>query len=362
MRVAVAVSGGVDSAVAAALVQAQGHEVVGVHLLMGTASVPETADARRVAERLGIDLVVRDLRGPFAGRVVDYFVDSYAHGRTPNPCLRCNRGVKFAGLLARSRAEGFDAVATGHYARITRSRQGGPVELRRAADRRKDQSYVLAVLDQESLARLMFPLGDLASKDEVRALAARLGLPVADKPDSTDICFVTAGGAGRFLAGRLPERPGDIVDADGVVIGHHTGTHHFTIGQRRGLRLTRPAADGAPRYVTGIDAEANIVRVGPADALLVDALVAERLLLTGPPLPDGWHGAAQFRAHGDACPAVVHHDGGRVRVVFDEPVPAVAPGQFVVLYDGDVVRGCAEIASTRRAGASDGPGAGAVRS
>lgn len=360
MRIAVAVSGGVDSAVAAALVQAQGHEVVGVHLLMGTASVPETDDARRVAERLGIDLVVRDLCGPFAERVVDYFVDSYTQGRTPNPCLRCNRGVKFAGLLAMSRAEGFDAVATGHYARITRSEEG-PAELRRAADRRKDQSYVLAVLHQESLARLVFPLGELASKDEVRALAARLGLPVADKPDSTDICFVTAGGAGRFPAGRLPERPGDIVDADGVVIGHHAGTHHFTIGQRRGLRLTRPAADGAPRYVTGIDAGANIVRVGPADALLVDELVAERLLLTGPPLPDGWHGAAQFRAHGAACPAVVHHDDERVRVVFDEPVPSVAPGQFVVLYDGDVVRGCAEITATRRAGASGGPGAGAVR-
>ncbi|SYZ32351.1 tRNA-specific 2-thiouridylase mnmA [Propionibacterium australiense] len=350
MRVAVALSGGVDSAVSAALVQAQGHDVVGVHLLMGTAQ--ETADAQRVADRLGVELLVWDLREPFTEQVIGYFVDSYARGLTPNPCLRCNRRVKFGGLLARSRAEGFDAVATGHYARITRSRQG-LAELRRAADPRKDQSYVLAVLGQQELSRLMFPLGEITGKDEVRALADRLGLPVADKPDSTDICFISAGGAGEFLAGHLPDRPGDIVDEDGRVIGRHKGTHHFTIGQRRGLRLGRPASDGRPRYVTGIDAAANIVRVGQGSALLVEQVLAERLLLTGADLPDGWHGAVQFRAHGAAFPASMRREGDRVRVVFDDPVSSVAPGQFVVLYEQDVVRGCAEITATRRPGDPD---------
>lgn len=360
MRVAVAMSGGVDSAVSAALVQAQGHEVVGVHLLMGTASLPETADAQRVADELGIELVVWDLREPFNEQVIDYFVDSYRHGLTPNPCLRCNRRVKFGGLLTRSRAEGFDAVATGHYARITRSPQG-LAELRRAADQRKDQSYVLAVLGPDDLDRLMFPLGDLAGKDEVRALAGRLGLPVAAKPDSTDICFISADGAGEFLAGHLPDRPGDIVDDSGEVLGRHRGIHHFTIGQRKGLGLGRPAADGRPRYVTGLDAATNTVRVGQGSALLVDQMLAGRLLLTGHALPDGWHGAAQFRAHGAAFPATVRHEGDQVRVVFDEPVASVAPGQFVVFYDRDRVLGCAEIIATRRPGGAWPRIAGSVR-
>ncbi len=359
MRVAVAMSGGVDSAVAAALVQAQGHDVVGVHLLMGAASVPETADAQRIADRLGVELAVWDLRGPFEEHVIDYFVGSYARGLTPNPCLRCNRGVKFGGLLARGRAEGFEAVATGHYARITRSSEG-LAELRRAADPRKDQSYVLAVLGQEELARLMFPLGDFAAKAEVRAQAARLGLPVAAKPDSTDICFISSGGAVEFLAEHLPDRPGDIVDEDGNVIGRHTGIHHFTIGQRKGLRLGRPSTDGRPRYVTGISAATNTVRVGQGDALLVDYVFAERLLVTAPELPDGWHGAAQFRAHGAAHPATVQREGDRARVVFDDPAASVAPGQFIVFYEGDRVRGCAEITTTHRLGRPGGLGVRSV--
>lgn len=350
MRVAVAMSGGVDSAVAAALVQAQGHEVVGVHLLLGASSVPETEDARRAAELLGIDLRVWDLREAFSERVVDYFVDSYAHGRTPNPCLRCNRTVKFDGLLARSRDEDFDAVATGHYARITSSGEG-LAELRRAVDRRKDQSYVLAVLGQDALRRLIFPLGEFGDKNEVRQIAAELGLSVATKPDSTDICFIRSGRATEFLDERLPERPGDIVDEEGRVIGRHRGTHRVTIGQRRGLRLGRPAADGRPRYVTGIDVATNTVRVGQGAALLVDWLAVDRLCPTGDELPDGWHGTAQFRAHGAALPATLCRRAGATRIVFDEPVSSVSPGQFVVLYEGDLVRGCAEITGTHRPGA-----------
>lgn len=245
MRVAVALSGGVDSAVTAARVVEAGHEAVGVHLLLGAGSVPETRDARGVADAVGIPLVVWDLRDRFEHRVLDYFTSSYAAGRTPNPCLRCNREVKFRGLLSRGIEEGFDAVATGHYARLQPARDGS-IGLHRAANVRKDQSYVLGVLSQDDLRHCLFPLGTVTTKDEVREEAERRGLPVAHKPDSTDICFVTEGGAAEFLAGRLADRQGDIVDARGTVLGTHHGIQHFTVGQRKGSACADPQTMASP--------------------------------------------------------------------------------------------------------------------
>lgn len=354
MRVAVALSGGVDSAVTAARVVEAGHDAVGVHLLLGAGSVPETDAAQAVADAVGIPLVVWDFRERFERRVLDYFTDSYAHGRTPNPCLRCNREVKFKGLLDRGLSEGFDAVATGHYAQLTPG-PGESIELHRAANSRKDQSYVLGVLSQQDLHHCLFPLGTVPTKDEVRHEAEERGLPVAHKPDSTDICFVTQGGAAEFLADRLDDRPGSIVDERGEVIGEHRGIQHFTVGQRRGLRLRAPAANGEPRYVTALDATTNTVHVGQGRALLVDAVDITDLSDTGVPLLDGWEGLVQFRAHGKAVPAALSIDQDRARVSFGEPVRGVAPGQFVVFYEDDRVLGAAEISASHRLEDHTGP-------
>lgn len=346
MRVAVALSGGVDSAVSAARTIQAGHDVTGVHLLLGAGSVPETKDAQAVADQLGIPLQVWDLRHRFDQRVIDYFVDAYEHARTPNPCLRCNRGVKFAGLLERGMCEGFDAIATGHYARIKRSADGF-ASLHRAANLRKDQSYVLGVLSQEDLGHCLFPLGEVKAKDEVRAEADRLGLSVAEKADSTDICFITDGGAPEFLAEKTTDKPGSIVDVDGRVLGSHHGIHHFTIGQRKGLRLTSPAPDGRPRYVIDLDHLDNRVVVGQRDDLLVSSVEITELSHTGRQLEADWHGLIQFRAHDMP---VAGRLASPTTVVFDEPVSSVAPGQFVVFYDDDMVRGAAEILTTHRVG------------
>nr|MBA3528181.1 tRNA 2-thiouridine(34) synthase MnmA [Propionibacteriaceae bacterium] len=258
MRVLAAMSGGVDSAVAAARAVDAGHDVTGIHLALsknpqsfrsgarGCCSKEDAHDARRAADVLGIPFYVWDLSDRFAADVVDDFVAEYAAGRTPNPCLRCNEKIKFAAVLDRALALGFDAVCTGHYARL--SRTGGGVTLHRAIDEAKDQSYVLAVLNQQQLSRSFFPLGS-SLKSEVRAEAEGRSLSVADKPDSHDICFIADGDTSGFLAGRLGSAPGDIVTADGRKVGDHSGSHQFTIGQRRGLRLGVPAEDGKPRYV-----------------------------------------------------------------------------------------------------------------
>src|ERR1700754_445919 len=254
MRVLAAMSGGVDSAVAAARAVDAGHDVVGVHLALsetpdalrsgsrGCCSREDAGDARRAADVLGIPFYVWDFAGRFAEEVVDQFVADYAAGRTPNPCLRCNEKIKFAALLDKALALGFDAVCTGHYAQL---RDG---VLRRAVDVDKDQSYVLSVLTAAQLRHAMFPVGDTA-KAAIRAEAAERGLAVAEKPDSHDICFIPTGDTAGFLAGRLGARPGPMVDAvSGEVLGEHTGVHGFTVGQRRGLGVHRPAADGRPRY------------------------------------------------------------------------------------------------------------------
>jgi tRNA-specific 2-thiouridylase len=281
MKVLVALSGGVDSSVAAARLVDAGHEVTGVHLALapkqttsgrtkGCCTLDDARDARRVADMLGIPFYVWDLGTQFREEVVDDFLAEYAAGRTPNPCLRCNERIKFAAVLDRAVALGFDAVATGHYARIVEGPDGR--ELHRSADAAKDQSYVLGVLDRRQLAFAMFPLGDDA-KEQVRAEAERRGLLVARKPDSHDICFIPDGDTGAFLSRRLGVRPGEVVDAiTGEPLGAHEGAFLFTIGQRRGLGLTVPPVDGSPRYVTGIDIERGRVELGPAALLDVVAL------------------------------------------------------------------------------------------
>ena len=357
MKVLAAMSGGVDSAVAAARAVDAGHDVTGVHLALsknpqsfrsgarGCCSREDAHDARRAADRLGIPFYVWDLSDRFAADVVDDFVAEYAAGRTPNPCLRCNEKIKFAAVLDRGVALGFDAVCTGHYARLVEGPAGR--ELHRAADPAKDQSYVLGVLNADQIARSLFPLGDTV-KTEVRAEADRRGLSVADKPDSHDICFIADGDTAGFLDQRLGRRPGTVVDASGAAVGEHDGTHHFTIGQRRGLRLGVPAADGKPRYVLDIAPVTGTVTVGPQEALAVRGLDASRPSWTGPVELGPWRGHVQVRAHGTALRASALLQPDRVEVSLDEPALGVAPGQAVVLYEGTRVVGSATIAATSR--------------
>ncbi|MDN4478792.1 tRNA 2-thiouridine(34) synthase MnmA [Demequina sp. SYSU T00039] len=357
MRVLAALSGGVDSAVAAARAKDAGHDVVGVHMALsrsraehregsrGCCSIEDANDARRAADRLGIPYYVWDLSDEFHDTVVSDFLAEYQAGRTPNPCVRCNEHIKFDTLLERGLALGFDAVCTGHYARID-LREDGARELHRAADAAKDQSYVLAVMGPERLARAMFPLGTVASKAEVRAEAVARGLGVSNKPDSYDICFVADGDTKGFLTRALGERPGEIVDETGAVVGAHEGAYAFTVGQRKGLRLPRPAADGAPRYVTGIDTARNVVTVGPETLLSVRELVGEDVVWLAPDVPCTSATAVevQVRAHGAPVAGVATRDDARVTVALEEPMRGVAAGQSLVLYRGSRVLGQATIA------------------
>jgi len=357
VRVLVAMSGGVDSSVAAARLVALGHDVTGVHLALsrhpeayrsgarGCCSLEDAHDARRVADSLGIPFYVWDLSERFASDVVDDFVAEYAAGRTPNPCLRCNEKIKFAAVLDRGRALGYEAVATGHYARL--EREGDAVRLYRAADEAKDQSYVLGVLTAAQLRHAVFPLFG-STKAQVRAEAAALGLRVAAKPDSHDLCFIADGDTSGFLDRALGTRPGAIVDADGAVLGRHAGTHHFTVGQRRGLRLGVPADDGRPRYVLSVSPVANTVTVGPREDLAVTVIEGIRPTWAGDPRPGRWRGHVQVRAHGEPLPATLESDDAAWRVVLDAPAYGVAPGQAAVAYDGDLVVGAATIARAGR--------------
>ena len=360
MRVLAAMSGGVDSAVAAARAAEAGHDVTGVHLALsatpsaqrtgarGCCTIEDSHDARRAADVIGIPFYIWGMADEFRDNVIDDFVAEYAAGRTPNPCLRCNEKIKFAAVLDRALALGFDAVATGHHARLTDG------HLRRSVDLGKDQSYVLAVLNPEQLAHAMFPLGDI-TKEQVRAEAAERGLLVANKPDSHDICFIPDGDTQGFLRKRLGAKQGEIVDdATGHVLGEHDGTHGYTIGQRRGLRLGRPAADGKPRYVLSIEPVSNTVRVGPAEALEVDEVRAERPIWTQGVASDAsaieCH--AQMRAHGEVYPATARMRGEELVVSLRESARGIAPGQAVVLYssdsNGDIVLGSATIVSASR--------------
>jgi len=356
VRVLAAMSGGVDSAVAAARLVEAGHDVTGVHLALsknpqtyrsgarGCCSLEDSHDARRAADVLGIPFYVWDLSDRFDADVVTDFVAEYAAGRTPNPCLRCNEKIKFAAVLDRGIALGFDAVATGHYARTRRV--GQTVQLLRSHEERKDQSYVLGVLNQEQLRRSLFPLGAEASKAEVREEAAARGLYLARKPDSHDICFIPSGDTAGFLAGRLGSTTGDIVDERGEVVGAHPGAHQFTVGQRHGLHLSVPAADGRPRYVLGISTTTNTVTVGPRDLLAVSSLTGIRPTWTEAPVEAAWRGLAQWRAHSEPMPATIVPTADGIRVDLDEPAHGIAPGQAVVCYDGERVVGSATIAET----------------
>jgi tRNA-uridine 2-sulfurtransferase len=285
----------------------------------------------------------------FRRDVVDDFRAEYAAGRTPNPCLRCNEKIKFAALLDKAVALGFDAVATGHYAQVveTSDAAGGVRrELHRAVDAAKDQSYVLGVLDAGQLARSFFPLGD-TTKPQIRQEAAERGFYVASKPDSHDICFIADGNTRGWLTRELGEAPGDIVDTDGTVLGSHEGAFAYTVGQRRGLGLSQPASDGQPRYVVEVRPDTNQVVVGAADLLGVDALTGDHARWCGP-APEGVvEVGAQVRAHGAEYAARAWADGDRVEVRLDERIRGVAPGQSVVLYDGTRVVGSATIAAAR---------------
>lgn len=361
MRVLAALSGGVDSAVAAARALEAGHDVVGVHMALsrnrdefregsrGCCSIEDSNDARRAADRLGIPYYVWDLSDEFHDTVVKDFLSEYAAGRTPNPCVRCNEHIKFDTLLERAQALGFDAVATGHYARVE-IREDGVRELHRAADPLKDQSYVLAVMGPDKLARSMFPLGTAASKADVRAEAAARGLGVSNKPDSYDICFVADGDTKGFLQRALGEEPGEIVDETGQTVGQHQGAYAYTVGQRKGLGIGRPAADGAPRYVTGVDTQRNVVTVGPETLLSISTLVGEQCVWLAPDVDAAApvRCEAQVRAHGTPVAGSVVRDGERLTVELDEPMRGVAAGQSLVVYDGTRVLGQATIASRGR--------------
>lgn len=336
MRVLVAMSGGVDSSVAALLLRDAGHEVVGVTLKLwggesdtGCCSVSDVDDARRVADRLGIAHHTFGFADDFDRHVVQPYVADHAAGRTPNPCVECNRHLKFDRLLRRAEALGFDALATGHHARVLPAAGGRGLRLARGADQAKDQSYVLSMLDQGALARVRFPVGAMAKAD-VRALAAEHGLATAAKPDSQEVCFIpaAAGGRRRFLEARTTLTPGRVVDGEGREVGRVPAVEAVTVGQRRGLGL---AGGGPRRFAVDVDVATATVTVGRAADLLVERTSLRALAWADPSgaPADGATVLAQCSAHGEARPARLR--GGVLG--WDEPRRRVAPGQAVALYD-----------------------------
>jgi tRNA-uridine 2-sulfurtransferase len=353
--VLVAMSGGVDSSVAACLLQEQGYEVLGSHMRLvhldgvdhGCCGPTARRDAEAVAAIAGFPFEVCDLTADFEREVLADFAAEHEAGRTPNPCARCNGEIKFGAFLRRADELGFDLVASGHYVRALRD-GGGPWRLLRGADRAKDQSYMLHMLGQRALERSVFPVGGLP-KTATRALAERFGLPVASKPDSQELCFAPAGDAGAYARTNLPHlvRPGDVVDETDQVLGRHDGAFAFTVGQRRGTGV----AVGARRYVLEVDATANRVVVGPAELLAKRCLVADRASwVAGRPPSDGpFEAEVRIRYRGDDVPGVVEPlDGDRFRVEFRTPQRAVAPGQRAVVYRGDEVLGGGRIVEALR--------------
>jgi tRNA-uridine 2-sulfurtransferase len=341
-------SGGVDSSVAAALMKDAGHDVMGVTLKLwagpngeapttGCCTVSDSEDARRVAAQLDIPYYVLDHTDDFGDGVVDRFVADYATGRTPNPCIECNRTVKFDRLLGRLDDFECDVMVTGHHARTRATTEGW--QLLRGADSAKDQSYVLSMLTQRELSRIRFPVGELTKK-QVRQVAAGMGMRTAHKPESMEICFVGARDYRGFLRDVAPEvfTPGDVVDETGRQVATHDGVVGFTIGQRRGLGV----AVGEPRFVTGIDANTATVVIGRRQDLQVQDVELTGLTWTLGPAVEGAV-MAQYRAHGDAVPGWLTDS----TLKFDEPQEAVAPGQTVAFYDGEIVLGGALIAHTR---------------
>jgi tRNA-specific 2-thiouridylase len=347
-------SGGVDSAVAAGLLVRQGYDVVGITMRLWTkddaegrlhqkrcCGVEDIDDARAAAEVLGIPHYVLNLEEEFGRRVVDYFVSEYERGRTPNPCLACNEHVKFRALLDRAIALDADYLSTGHYARVRRD--GDYFSLLRAEDDAKDQSYVLYTLTQPELSRLLFPVGEYA-KTDIRRLAFEMGLPLHDKPDSAEICFVPGNDYRAFLSERLPQRPGDIVDQQGEVVGSHEGVTGFTIGQRKGI-----GAFGGRRFVTDIDPEINVITIGAEEDLLSSRLWAENpSWVEGAPPADEFEALVKVRYKSTPASATVRVSPGGLAIDFHQPLRAITPGQAAVLYDGDRVIGGGIIARAER--------------
>jgi tRNA-specific 2-thiouridylase len=345
-RVAVAMSGGVDSAVSAALLKEAGYEVIGIHMQLwpqerasasqvrsGCCSQGDAGDARRVCQILDVPFYVLNLQGQFQRHVIDYFCREYSRGRTPNPCVACNQWIKFDVLLRQALSLGAEYLATGHYARIEPSEDG--LRLLRGVDAGNDQSYFLYTLDQEGMRRVLFPLGAYG-KARVRSMAAERGLPVADKPKSQDLCFVPHGRYPRFLRELLPWTPGDIVDVEGKLLGKHRGIASYTLGQRTGLGV----AAGRRMYVVAIDAGTNTVVIGSEDRLYSSRLAAGGLkwIFRKPESPTRVEAKVRYRS--PAVSATLRPHNGGVEVLFGEPQRAVTPGQSVVFYrDCEVIGG-----------------------
>jgi len=358
MKVLAALSGGVDSAVAASRMVEQGHDVTAVHLALarthdgqvgsrGCCTPLDARDAKRVADVLGIPYYVWDFSERFKAEVIDDFVDEYASGHTPNPCVRCNEKIKFAAVLERGLALGFDAIATGHHAQI--KNESNEKQLYRSVDSAKDQSYVLSVLSAQQLSHSMFPLGDV-TKTQVRAEAAAKGLLVAEKPESYDICFIPDNDTAGWLNKQIQPKVGQVIDAvTGSAIASHDGAHQFTVGQRRGLHLDRPASDGQPRYVLNVDTKTQTVFVGPETLLSVTRIFADRPKWTCGSAPEvGSEVYVQLRAHGEPLAAVVKQIDDQIEVELRLPTRSVAPGQTLALYDGNRVLGSGTITKSSR--------------
>ena len=359
-RVVVAMSGGVDSSVAALLIRQAGWEVIGVTMKLysldesqlpddhqGCCTLDDVEDARAVCRLLEIPHYVLNMEREFRDQVMDYFASEYRRGRTPHPCIACNDKIKFSHLLARADALGAQFVATGHYARVERGLDG--FTLRKGIDQAKDQSYVLFGMTQAQLARTLLPVGGY-TKDEIRRMALDSGLLTADKPDSQDICFIPLGDYREFLRQRAAGVPGQIVDLDGRVLGEHDGIEYFTVGQRRGLGLAKTA--GEPRYVVRLDADDNRVVVGPESALYSgEAWVSNVNYVSGTTPADGAPVSVKIRYKSYEAPATLHPHPEGARVRFLEPQRSVTPGQAAVFYRGDVLLGGGTIESPWRPGA-----------